>query len=114
MDSGNPGTGTPAPTQAVLNNMRLAGPTGLFITSDGHVGVVDSVWSRISLFPPVDSPASPWPSPQTRTGPSPASHSHGIFPAANQDITSVLTSHYVNAGNAEASQSSLTSPPSRM
>jgi uncharacterized protein (TIGR03437 family) len=96
--------GTPAPAQAVQNTTRLYAPLGLFITAEGRVGVVDGGWSRISLFPAADS----WPSPQTRTGPSPSAAA--IFPQANTDITSVLISHYVNAGNAEASSSSLNGP----
>ncbi len=98
--------GTPAPTQAVLNNTLINGPSGIFVTTDGtnRVGIVDSVWCRITLFPAVDS----WPSPQTRTGPSPAAIA--VFPQANQDTTSVLTSHYVNAGNAEAAADRLNQP----
>src|SRR5581483_10636547 len=69
--------------------------------------VVDPIYCRIMLFPSVDTPNA-WPSPATRTGPSP--QASAIFPQANTDLAIVLPSHYINAGNAEASPSSLNFP----
>jgi sugar lactone lactonase YvrE len=95
--------------QNVKDNTLINTPWGLFVTPQGRVGVVDAGYSRIMLFQSVDTSGA-WPSPQTRTGPSPQAQSGGIFPSLNANTTSVLPSHYVNAGNAEASASSLNAP----
>jgi uncharacterized protein (TIGR03437 family) len=97
---------TPTP-QNILNNILMYAPAGLFVTAEGRVGVVDAVYCRIMLFPSVDTPNA-WPSPQTRTGPSP--QATAIFPQVNADVASVILSHYTNGGNAEASSSTLYGP----
>jgi uncharacterized protein (TIGR03437 family) len=102
--AGAPALVPPAQSQTVKNSTAMSSPSGLFLTSDGRVGVVDAFYCRIMLFPAVDS----WPSPATRTGPSPVAAA--VFPQSNTDITSVLPVHYTNAGNAEASASSLSAP----
>ena len=79
-------------TQAITKN--IVSPTGIFVTSDNRVGVVDGIYCRIQMLPSVDT----WPSPSSKTQISPAAAA--VLPVANTDTSSVQFSRYINAGNA--------------
>jgi uncharacterized protein (TIGR03437 family) len=51
-------SGTTAPTQFQVYSTVMADPEGLFFLADGSMGVVDSLYNRVLIFPPFDN----WPS----------------------------------------------------
>ena len=97
----------PNPGQTVINNTRIGNAVGVFVTGDGRVGVVDTAFSRLMVFPAVTA----WPqNPLTATAPSPQAPAGGIIPAANVDITIATLAHYQNGGNQESSSGTLNLP----
>jgi uncharacterized protein (TIGR03437 family) len=91
-------------TQQVKNNTVLASVGSVFVTSDNRVGVVDGTFCRILMLPTVDT----WPAPTSKTALSPQAAT--VLPQGNLDISSVQYSHYINAGNAEASAGTFSLP----
>jgi uncharacterized protein (TIGR03437 family) len=93
--AGIPPRTNPAPSPDTVGRSTLGAPHGLFVTSDGRVGVVDQGYSRILLFDPVDR----WPS---FASPTPSPTATGILGQPGYIVASNEITRYINGANGSA------------
>ena len=91
--AGIPPNTQPPASQDTVGRSTFGNPHGIFVASDGRVGVLDAFYSRILIFGPVDS----WPSFASRTTPSPAAT--GILGQAGFVVASNDPTRYTNGAN---------------
>jgi uncharacterized protein (TIGR03437 family) len=81
-----------AVTQALVDNTQMASPNGMFFLQDGSLGVVDTGFNRILIFPPFSS----WPNQNVQYSPSSVStigqnYSFSIKGPNNSQSTTLTT-----------------------
>ena len=90
--AGIPPNSTPPPTAETVGKSIFGSVRGIFVLSDGRVGVLDAGYSRVLIFPAV-----PWPAFTSRTAPSPAASS--ILGQASYATSTDPNRYYANRAN---------------
>ncbi len=98
--------GGPAPTASQLFSVRMSSPSGIFfLPGTQGMGVVDTGYHRILLFPPFDQ----WPDPTVTVSPS-ATSEFGHIAGLGGITTSDTKSLSPNDGNPQAAATTLYNP----